>query len=475
MLFPRTPGFSATGRALRCGLMLLGVLMIPGMVSAAAPGWKGAVAKSRITPDVGMWMAGYASRTKPSDGIVQDLFAKVLVLEDGQQHRQVFVTLDLISVPRPLREFLEKALKEQYGLAPESLLMNCSHTHSGPELRITRATADDSSGGDINEASRTAQAIEYSSRLQKTLVDSIGDCLKRLEPVNVGISHARCGFAMNRRLPVDGGYRNSPYPDGPVDHDVPVLRIEQPSGELLGLMFGYACHNTTVGFYQINGDYAGYAQQYLEEAHPGSVALFMMGCAGDQNPYPRGKTELCEQHGRTLANAVEAALLPRARPLSGVITSAIGTAELEFAPLPSKARLEQLAQSKNKYEAGHARRLLARMNMNEAIDLKYPYLVQVVRLGTGCTLVALSGEVVVDYSLRLKKELASEPLWVAGYSNDVFGYVPSLRVLREGGYEGAEAMIYTSFPGPFAESVEERIVDKVHELIRSTAAVPVGQ
>jgi hypothetical protein len=83
----------------------------------------------------------------------------------------------------------------------------------------------------------------------------------------------------------------------------------------------------------------------------------------------------------------------------------------------------------------------------------------------GFTLVALGGEVVVDYALRLAREYPARRMWVAGYSNDVFGYVPSLRVLREGGYEGGDAMIYYAKPGPFTEQVEQLIVGKVHQLI----------
>ena len=97
-------------------------------------------------------------------------------------------------------------------------------------------------------------------------------------------------------------------------------------------------------------------------------------------------------------------------------------------------------------------------------------------------MIALAGEVVVDYSLRLKAELArpstgelarpstgglaGRPVWVAAYCNDVFGYLPSLRILQEGGYEGGDMMVYTPLPGPFAPSVEKLVVDKVHELVR---------
>jgi hypothetical protein len=85
-------------------------------------------------------------------------------------------------------------------------------------------------------------------------------------------------------------------------------------------------------------------------------------------------------------------------------------------------------------------------------------------------MIALAGEVVVDYSLRLKAELPGSPVWVAGYSNDVFGYLPSVRILQEGGYEGGGAMLYTQLPGPFAPSVEKRVVDKVHELVKKVRA-----
>jgi neutral ceramidase len=102
----------------------------------------------------------------------------------------------------------------------------------------------------------------------------------------------------------------------------------------------------------------------------------------------------------------------------------------------------------------------------DGVRAHYPYPLQVWQFGRDLTLVAMAGEVVVDYALRLKNELGAESLWVFGYSNDVFAYIPSLRVLEEGGYEGADAMIHYVQPGPFAPSVEETIVGKVHTLVR---------
>jgi hypothetical protein len=273
---------------------------------------------------------------------------------------------------------------------------------------------------------------------------------------------------MNRRFLTPRGYRIDPNPDGPVDHDVPVLRVEGADGKLRAVLFGYACHNTTLGqdFYQICGDYAGYTQQDLEADHPGAVALFLTGCGGDQNPYPRGKLEMAKQHGRALANAVEAALLPPAKPVHGPLRLALDEVTLDFAPPPGRDELLKLKESRDAVDRRKAALLLEELEKTGTIRSTYDYPIQVVQFGDDLTLVALAGEVVVDYALRLKRELPGPALWVAAYTNDVFGYVPTLRVLHEGGYEGRDAMRYTRFPGPFAPTVEERIVGKVHELVR---------
>src|SRR5262249_5442179 len=155
------------------------------------------------------------------------------------------------------------------------------------------------------------------------VVEVVGQAIDRLAPARLDYLHARAGFAMNRRRPTPRGYANAPNSEGPVDQDVPVLRVTDAEGKALrALLFGYACHNTTLSFYQFCGDYAGFAQQYLQEAHPEAVALFMSGCGGDQNPYPRGTIELCRQHGRTLATAVEAALGTVPRPIAGPLRTA---------------------------------------------------------------------------------------------------------------------------------------------------------
>ena len=257
-----------------------------------AEGWKAAAGSVVITPEHSMWMAGYAARNKPSEGVAQDLKAKALILEDEKKTRLAIVTLDLIGIPRGFREDVVSACREKYQLPPESILLNASHTHCGPELRVFKIRHY---GVD---AAREAQAIEYTRGLKGKIVTLIGRTLKKMQPVTLESTHGRAGFAMNRRLPTERGVINSPYPEGPVDHEVPVLKVLGEDGKLEAVLFGYACHNTTLSYYQFSGDYAGYAQDYLEAAHPGVTCLFAAGCGADQNPYPRRTQELAQQHGR---------------------------------------------------------------------------------------------------------------------------------------------------------------------------------
>lgn len=441
--------------------------ILPGSVAVA--GWKAGAASVEITPDGPAWMAGYASRDKPSEGIAQDLFAKSLVIRDGADQSLIIVTLDLISVPGPLRRHIERRIQERWKLLPTSLLMNCSHTHCGPEIRTTGTALEGLTD------KRRAAAFEYVKHLQQRIEDCIAAAWERCEPAELAFHRARAAFAMNRRLSKNGRFVNSPNPEGRVDHDVPVLKVMAANGELRALLFGYACHNTTLSFYQMCGDYAGYAQEALESAYPGTVALFMMGCGGDQNPYPRRTLELARQHGATLATAVQAALQTPPRNLSGSLRLSFDYVDVAYAEAPRRDELLSQAKSKDRYDSRYATRLLKQLDSPEGLLETYPAPVQVVRLGNEVLLVALPGETVVDYSLRIKRENHSEngpAVWVAGYSNDVFAYIPSLRVLLEGGYEAGGAMRYMTTvvqPGPFAADIEDRLMRAVDRLIEETA------
>jgi neutral ceramidase len=431
----------------------------------AGSSWKAGVAKAVITPEEPIWMAGYASRNKPSEGKIQDLYAKALALEDPQGRRLVIVTTDLIGFSRSIAEKVAQEVQKRTGLKRDRLMLTSSHTHTGPVIR-------DSLIDMYNLSAEQAGAVSrYTARLEQEVLRVVDEALRNLAPAKISYGTGQAEFAVNRRTPSPTGYRIAVNPDGPVDRSVPVLRIDDSNGKLRAVLMGYACHNTTLTgeFYQFSGDYAGFAQNELEQQYPGAMALFVTGCGADANPNPRSTLELAQQHGKSLAAAVSQVL---SRPLAPVAGSLATRWELIPLPLvvPARDEFQKRLDEKDVYRQRHARRMLKTLDEQGKIPDRYSYPIQVCQLGSDLTLVALAGEVVVDYALRLKRDLKYKSLWTIAYANDVFAYIPSVRVLREGGYEAYQSGIYYGMPGPFGEPVEELIVGKVKAMAAKVQA-----
>jgi neutral ceramidase len=421
---------------------------------------KAGLAKVVITPETNIWMAGYAARKKPAEGKIHDLHAKALAIMDGNGNRVVIVTSDLLGIPRTLTDEVSRQAKKSYGLKREQILFNSSHTHTGPVLSGSLAGAYDL------DADQTAAIAQYTDRLKGKLVALIGKAIEALSPARVSFGRGVAPFAMNRRQMTPNGMVIGVNPDGVVDREVPVLRIESPDGDLRGIVFGYACHNTTLTgeFYLYSGDYSGFAQDEIEKSHPGAIALFVTGCGADINPNPRSKLELAQKHGDTLAKSVDQVLSGSLISLNGKVKSVIGEVAIPFSTPPTKEEFQARLSNSNIHRSRHAERMLQRLERDGKLISKYPYTIQIVQIGD-LKLVALAGEVVTDYSLRLKRELGGN-LWVAGYSNDLCSYIPSARMFKEGGYEVFDSMIYYDLPGPYQPEIEELIIGKVHELAR---------
>ena len=427
---------------------------------AASSPWKAGLAQVVITPQKSLWMAGYAGRTKPSQGVAQDLFAKALALEDPSGRRAVLVTTDLLGLPAVVSQNIAERVERKHHLTRSQLLLSSSHTHGGPVVSGMLGQMYPMS------SQQWADVNAYTSELEGKIVDVVGASLKSLRPARLSFGHGEAGFTMNRRARTNEGVVIGVNKDGPVDRDVPVLRIDDQHGKLRGVVFGYACHNTAaVSFIQFNGDYAGFAQSWLQFHHPGATALFMAGCGGDSNPYPRGSIELARQHGEVLAAAVEKVLARELTPVHAPLKTAYKEFPVAFATPPGREELQAQLQNKDLYHRIWAAAMLKTLGRSGHLPTEYPYPLAIWQFGQDLTLVALAGEAVVDYDLRLKRELGGEKLWVAAYCNDVFAYIPSLRVLQEGGYEGGGSMIFYGQPGPFAPSIEETIIGKVHDLI----------
>jgi hypothetical protein len=426
--------------------------------SQAGSGWRAGIARVMVTPREPIFMKGYGSRTKPSEGVRQELFVKALALQYETGATSVLVTSDLHSYTRRMSDTIADAVKRRHGLPRERLVLNGSHTHSGPAVTgeaVLRPSED------IN-AEQEAVIRRYTAQVLDEIVELIGRAIDNLAPAEVAFGQGAAGFGVNRRR-IGTGSRHLP---GPVDQDVPVMSVRGTDGALRAVVFGYACHATSApADYQIGGDWPGYAQAAIEQANPGATAMFVNGCGADCDPVPRSAVELPPLYGQVMGTAVGQVLRRQLRPVSGPLTAAFDYVDIPFQTPPTRDELERRLKTATGMRQRHARQLLTVLDREGRIDDRYPYPVQAWRFGSGLTFIALGGEVVVDYSLLFKSKYGWEDTWVAGYSNDVMGYIPSRRVLQEGGYEGGGAMVNYGRPGPLAPEVEDVIVRKVDELV----------
>jgi hypothetical protein len=439
-------------------LCLAALFLGPGIMSAAS--YRVGVSRVDITPQGPIWMSGYASRTHPSEGVFQNLYAKALAFEDSKGGQVVIVTTDLIGLPRVISDAVAASVQKQHGLDRSRLLFNSSHTHTGPVVRGNLVTMYGLDG----ENGRAVQ--EYSRKLTENLVQLVGAALADLKPADVSYGTGEAAFAVNRRQFTPTGVKIGVNPQGAIDHTVPVLKISNPDGSLRAVLFAYACHNTTLTgeFYKLSGDYAGFAQSEIEKAHPGVTALFMMLCGADQNPNPRSTLELAETHGKELAKTVNGLLDTKLEKVDGPIRTAFLLTELPLSP-HTRETFEAMKTDKNQSKARLAETMLKAYDERHPVrSVQYP--VQAIRFGKDHTILALGGEVVVGYDLRAKKEFPNQKLIVAGYSNDVMCYIPTAKILEEGGYEAVDSMIYYGQPAPFTPDVEESIFTAIHKTMK---------
>jgi len=431
----------------------------------SAEGWKAGAARVVITPAEPMWMSGYASRDHAAEGKLHDLWAKALAVEDPTGARLVLVTVDLVGIDRQLSLDVRDKIAERHKLEKKQIAICCSHTHTGPVVgRNLRAMY-------FLEDAQSKLVDAYTDTLAAKLVELVGQAIEKLAPAELSWANSECTFAVNRRTNVEADVPRliaEGQLKGPVDHQVPVLAVKDPQGRLTAIVCGYACHATVLSFFQWSGDYPGFAQIELEKAHPDAIALFWAGCGADQNPLPRRDVSLAEKYGRQLAASVEQALAGKLTPIAGRLAMSYAEIDLPLATLPTTEELKKQAESSDKYYAARAKLLLAQIAAGQPLSQTYPYPVQIWRLGDGPTWVTLGGEVVIDYALRIKQELTPGATWIAGYSNDVMAYIPSRRVLTEGGYEGGGAMVYYGLPTTWAPEVEERIVQEVKRQAATT-------
>ena len=416
------------------------------------------VAQLEITPETPVRMYGYAARKTESEAIAGRLHAKALAI--GEDERlAVLLTVDCGAVPRALRDEVYRRVNRETPIAPERFVLCNSHNHSGPNLK----------GMDAIEGDQHARLVQYAEQLTDRLVRVVQQAVGSRVPARLAVAQGEVGFASNRRVLTDGQWTGfGAVPEAPADHSLSVLKATDVDGQLLALLSNYACHNTTLrgDFKEIHGDWAACAQEAIEANHPGTTALISIGCGADSDPCPHGTVDLCQQHGRALADQVQRLVAGPWTPISPQLTAQRSVLEIPWAKSPDMEKAKEAAE--RSYPVKQA---VERIEQGEKLPETAAFQISTWTFGDDLAMVFFSDEVVVDYALRLKRELDAKRLWITAYADDVSRYIVSERLIGEGGYEvrnSLSATVTFGQPAQLDPPMEERIITRVKAMLPET-------
>jgi putative membrane-bound dehydrogenase-like protein len=418
------------------------------------------VAVVDVTPDYRVRLNGFGGRRTESDGVTQRIFVKALAIGDDPKSAAVLMTMDNLGIPDWMTREVGRRLQAKTGLDPERLTITFTHTHTAPMLRGASPTIFSAPIPPDHK-----QRIEkYTEQMTGWLEEAATKALASRVRSRLSWAIGRVGFAVNRRAG-----------KGPVDHDLPVLVVHDLQGKVRAIYTTYACHCVTFGHNKISGDWAGYAAAALESEFPGATALVSIGCGADSNPdsgVTNGDVRAAARQGNAIRDEIKKLLAGRLRPIKAQPDVRYQRIDLPLQEPPPREFWDKRKKDPSGHVSLHAQAQLDRLDRGERLRTTVSYPVQTWCFGDDLAMVFLPGEVVVDYSLRLKSELVADRVWIHGYSNDFPFYIPSERVLREGGYEGGDAFIYFDMPAKFAPGLESRIIDAVHKQLPDTFNSP---
>lgn len=431
---------------------VLGSLPV-GVAIAGGSTYEVGVAKIDITPDYPIRLHGFGGRRTESEGITQRIWAKALAIGSDAEKPVILFTVDNLGTRMAIVDEVAARLKEKAGIERQRIALTFTHSHTTPK---TVGSADTIFSTPI-PPDHQAHIDRYTAELIDALEKVALEALANRQPSTLEWSVGQVRFAKNRRT--EGG---------PVDHDLPMLVVKNPSDESIRAIYvTYACHCVTLSDNKISGDWAGYAQEAIEHKHPGAIALVSIGCGSDSNPssgVTGSNVAAAAEQGGEIATEVDRLLSGNLKPVSGAIAATMQSIDLPLSQLPTREELESLAKQDSP-PGYNAKFQLARLDRGEPLTSKIDYPIQTWTFGDSLSMVFLAGEVCVDYSHRLKRELDANRLWLHGYSNDFCAYIPSERLVKEGGYGGGAETVYFALPATLKAGLEDKIIDEVHRQV----------
>ncbi|WP_171632929.1 neutral/alkaline non-lysosomal ceramidase N-terminal domain-containing protein [Paenibacillus plantarum] len=414
------------------------------------------VSKVDITPEFPISLAGFAVRSELGafEGVSHRLFARIFAFvtgdRDGDKRDAVLISADLLWWGSDRVPTLKRRIHERFGIAEDTIFLHGTHTHSGPQT----SSLFTSYLGVMDE--------KYIVSLENLVIEGIEAALLQAEPVQIeqGTGHSPLGI--NRR-----GVVKSPPETEPVDHELRVIRFRKVDGNTKGLLVHYACHPVITRDNFVSSEYIGVAMEAVEQfIGECTVAAFLQGTCGDINPGDgerviRGNNEVVMQVGKDFAACIIETLnksMERITPCSLQWEKSI--VELPLVSLPERRQLEITAQSSGVL-GEWSNLMLARLErLSPSILLE----LSVLNLADGLTLLGMNAEVVVEYGLYIK-QLSKGTVLPIGYTNGMFGYIPTAQQLVEGGYETHESTLYFAMASCFDRTVESTVKEALLNLL----------
>lgn len=416
-------------------------------------------AKVDITPPFALPLAGFASRNNRNfETIDSRLFLRTFYFQqhstDGSKLQSLLMSADILFWSEELADQLRMRIERQWGIAVDAIILHATHTHSGPAISMRTIGLGEP---DPN----------YLAFLEQAVILSVEQAVGDAEPVSIQMGKGTSGIGVNRRKKDGDQIVLSPNPEGVTDPELRVYVFTTFAGKKKGVLTHYACHPTLTDRNSVSSEFCGYAMERLENRYDSlTVCAYLQGCSGDINPV---RPEVAESNpdvisivGQRFADDVDAILSGELEWLEpNVLTSRRSIAELPFAEIPTKAKLQRVVDESASADV----RKWAQSFLEQPDRLRKQARFEITKLAIaeGLTFIAMNGEMVVEYGLFLKS--CSPGLVPLAYSNGMIGYITTANQLKEGGYEPIESVTYFGLPCPFDQAVEAEVKRQLMAII----------
>lgn len=400
---------------------------------------KFSIFKESVTPDWPIRLEGFRERILPNEGIYDDIYTMALLLDDGKK-KVLLITIDVCLLDSFFPSEIKKRINAKYGLDEDNIIVHAIHTHAAPVTFLSNSQKGTPDSDSI---------LRFLKLLEQKIMLCAGNCMSHLKEGYIEIGTGKTYIGMSRRQKKPEGIKIGPNPEEEIDRQIYALTIKNSNGKAEAIVFSCPCHPVVLYYdnMYISADFPGAARAEIEKKYPGAAAMFLQGAGADINPavlvaddkYRKTHYSDVLFIGRVLANDIDNILQKGMKRLDVSIDLCWDKILLPLKDHPAKENKPDIRQDVVQGEIQAA----------------------IVKLSDDFRIVMLDGEICNQLGMYIKELFTSGDTMVLGYVNGCIGYLPTAKIVREGGYES----VRTRFAAPFAESVEKVLLSRLKDLI----------